>query len=194
MVFGGEAAISGPDVRRMSGKAATSKVIKFNAKLDKFSPESGWHFIPVTKAVADSLKFTAKGRRVVCTLNGTERLQCALMPYQGAYFMMINKGVRTRLGIEPGDTVAVELVRDDSTYGLEMSEEFREVLNQDPDGDRMFHELTPGKQRSLIYYVGKFKDLDRRIHTALIILDHLKQNEGKIVAEKLHEELKRPAF
>ena len=178
----------------MAAKDAKTKIIKFKAKLDKFSPESGWHFIPVSKEMADSLEFTSKGRRVICTLNGTERLQCALMPYQGAFFMMINKGVRTRLRIEPGDTVAVELVRDDSTYGMEMPEEFREVLNQDPDGDRMFHELTPGRQRSLIYLVSKVKDLDRRIHTALLIIDHLRKNEGKINGERLYEELKRPVL
>lgn len=178
----------------MSSKPAKARAIKFKAALDKFSPESGWHFIPVSKEIADKLAFTGKGRRVVCTLNGAETYQCALMPYQGSYFMMVNKRVRTCLGIVPGDMVAVELIHDDSTYGLPMPEEFREVLNQDPDGDRMFHALTAGKQRSLLYYVGKIKDIDKRIHACLVIVEHLRENEGKIVGDQLYHELKRPMF
>ena len=86
------------------------------------------------------------------------------------------------------------LKSDDSKYGLPMPEEFQEVLNQDPDGDRYFHALTPGKQRTMLYYIGKVKDIDRRIHTSLIFVEHLKKNDGKIVFEEFQEELKRPLF
>jgi hypothetical protein len=116
------------------------------------------------------------------------------MPYQGEFFILVNKQKRTKLRIEPGDTVAVELVRDESQNGLPMPEELREVLNQDPDGDRHFHALTPGKQRSLIYHVSNIKDIDRRIHACLIVVEHIKRNEGKIDGERLYEELKRPAL
>src|SRR5688572_11622454 len=178
----------------MSSKPAKSKVIKFEAAIDKFAPQSGWHFIPVSKEIAGQLAFKDKNKRVVCTLNGAESWQCALMPYQGEFFILVNKQKRTKLGIELGDTVAVELVLDESQYGLPMPEELREVLNQDPEGDKFFHGLTPGKQRSLIYHVSNVKDIDRRIHACLIIVDHLKKNKGKIVDERLYEELKRPTF
>jgi hypothetical protein len=38
------------------------------------------------------------------------------------------------------------------------------------------------------------KDIDKRIHTALIFIEHLKKNEGKIVPDELTAELKRPMF
>ena len=176
----------------MSSKISTAKIIKFTSPLDKFSPESGWHFIAVSKDIADRLAFEGRNRRVVCTLNGAETYQCALMPYQGDFFLMVNKRVRTKLKIEHGDNITVELVRDDSQYGMVMPEEFREVLNQDPDADRLFHDLTVGKQRSLIYLVTNVKDIDRRIHNALLIVEHLKQNDGKVNGERLYEEIKRP--
>lgn len=75
-----------------------------------------------------------------------------------------------------------------------MPEEFREVLDQDPEGDRLFHALTPGLQRSMLYSIGKRKDIDKRIHTALVLIEHIKRNNGKVVYEELREELKRPAF
>ena len=174
--------------------STASKKIKFDAVLTRFSSEYAHHFVPVTKEIADSFKFEKGSRRIVCTLNGTETFPCALMPYDGAFFLMVNKSVRTRLGIEAGDTVSVELAKDESKYGMPMPEEFQEVLDQDAEGDRLFHALTPGKQRSMLYFIGKFKDIDRRIHTSLIFLEHLKRNNGKLDHAKLQEDLKRPTF
>ena len=93
-----------------------------------------------------------------------------------------------------GDVVRVLLVKDESKYGLPMPEEFEEVLKQDPEGDRLFHALTAGKQRSILYQLSKPKDIDVRIHQALLIVDHLKENDGKIIDKLLYEELKRPMF
>src|SRR5688500_14631827 len=121
-------------------KTAKGK-IEFEAVLDKFSPESGWHFIGVSREIADRFQFPKGSRRVVCTLNGTESFPCALMPYNGAFFLMVNKRIRTRLGIGPGDPVSVELAKDESKYGLPMPEELQEVLNQDPEGEKYFQSL-----------------------------------------------------
>ena len=110
------------------------------------------------------------------------------------FYIIVNKKKRDTLGIAAGDTVSVELVKDESKYGLPMPDEMREVLDQDPDGDRLFHTLTPGKQRTMLYYIGKWKDIDRRIHYALTVVEHLKSNDGKIIFKELGEELKRPMF
>jgi hypothetical protein len=178
----------------MSAKTSKHKTASFKTKLAKFTAESGWHFVEVSKKVADGFDFEKGSRRVICTLNDAQPFQCALMPYAGDFFIMVNKGVRTKLRIEEGDTVTVVLEKDESKYGLPMPEEFREVLNQDPDGDKMFHALTAGKQRSLLYVVGKIKDIDKRIHACLVIVDHLRENDGKIVGDRLYHELKRPVF
>lgn len=138
------------------------------------------------------LGFKGNIRRVFCTVNESLTFQAALMPSgQGThYFVSINKEKRDRLAIVPGDRLVVELKRDDTKYGLPMPPELQEVLNQDPAGDRLFHALTNGKQRSILYYVAKAKDVDRRINAALIIMEHLKNNDGKIDGRKLYKELK----
>lgn len=170
---------------------AAKGVITFEAELGKLSDEFGYHYIPVSRQVSDAFGFTGNSRRVVATLNGTITYQCALMPMDGDFFILVNKKNRDRLGIIVGDIVHVELIRDESKYGLPMPEELREVLDQDAEGDRLFHALTAGKQRTLLYYIGKWKDIDRRIHYALTIVEHLKRNDGKLVKE-LADELKRP--
>ena len=171
------------------------KAIKFKTKLIRSGAyDSGWHFISVTGKIGQKFEKKDSSRRVVCTINGRETFQCALLPSGDDFVIVVNKVKRTRLGIGEGDAITVELQRDESKYGLPMPEEFQEVLNQDPDGDRYFHALTPGKQRTMLYYIGKVKDIDRRIHTSLIFVEHLKKNEGKIVFEEFQDELKRPLF
>ena len=108
--------------------------------------------------------------------------------------IVVNKAKRNKLGITDGDKIDVELKQDDSKYGLPMPEELQEVLNQDPEGDKLFHDLTPGKQRSMLHFINKIKDVDRRIHTSLVFIDHLKRNDGKLLHEELHDELKRPVL
>lgn len=168
--------------------------IEFETRLSRSPIESGWHFLEVSKEIVAGFGFEGKSKRVVCSINGSEGFQCALMPSGDIFYIIVNKKKRDALGIAAGDTVSVELVRDESKYGLPMPDELQEVLNQDPEGDRLFHALTAGKQRSLLYLIGKINDIDKRIHQALIVVDHLKENDGKIIGPKLNEELKRPVM
>ncbi len=168
--------------------------IEFKTRLSRSPIESGWHFLEVSKEIVAKFGFEGKSKRVVCSINGSEGFQCALMPSGDIFYIIVNKKKRDALGIAAGDTVSVELVRDESKYGLPMPDELQEVLNQDPEGDRLFHALTAGKQRSLLYLIGKINDIDKRIHQALIVVDHLKENDGKIIGPKLNEELKRPVM
>lgn len=173
---------------------ASAKPVKFKTKLVRTFPESGWIYLEVDRKIAEKFPTDGKTRRVVCSINKGEPFQCALMPWGDIFYIIVNKKRRDALGIDVGETVAVELTQDESKYGLPMPEEFEEVLKQDPEGDRLFHALTPGKQRSLIYLISNVKDIDKRIHQALIVVEHLKENDGKIVSKALVEELKRPPF
>jgi uncharacterized protein YdeI (YjbR/CyaY-like superfamily) len=50
-----------------------------------------------------------------------------------------------------------------------------EVLASDPEADRVFHSLTEGNQRGLMYLVTQVKSSDKRIDRALKIADKIKQ-------------------
>jgi hypothetical protein len=170
------------------------KPVKFKTELVKSDSGSGWHFILVEEKIAKRLAFTDKFRRVICSINKGEPFQCALMPWGDKYFIIVNKTKRDAVGIVEGDVVSVVLERDESRYGLPMPEELREVMNQDPEGDKLFHALTAGKQRSMLYFIGQIKDIDKRIHAALVLMEHLKENDGKIIDSKLSQEWKRPIW
>ncbi|MBK7392033.1 MAG: DUF1905 domain-containing protein [Chloracidobacterium sp.] len=168
--------------------------MKFKTELTRAMPESGWVFLVITPEIANKFPTDGKSRRVVCRINDGEPFQCAILPWGEIFYIIVNKKRRDAIRVDVGDTVDVVLTEDDSIYGLPMPDEFREVLNQDPEGDKLFHSLTAGKQRSILYLLGNIKNIDDRIHQALIIVDHMKENDGKIIDKKLYEELKRPMF
>lgn len=130
-------------------------------------------------------------RRVVCTLNNSLEFQCALMPKgDGQYFININKKIREKLKLQLGSVVEVSLRKDESKYGLPMPAEFAELLAQDDEGNRLFQALTPGKQRSMLYIVGQPKTSDTRLKRAVVIVEHLKANSGKIDFKQLSLDMK----
>ena len=149
----------------------------------------GAHFI-VPDIIAQV--FVSNGaRRVVCVLNEVIEYQCALLPKgDGSFLITVNKKTRDTLHLKPGSPLRVSLRADDSEYGLPMPEELAEVLAQEEEGNRLFHALTPGKQRTLLYIVGNVKNTDTRLRRAIAIVDHLKQNGGKIDYKKLNVDLR----
>jgi hypothetical protein len=167
--------------------------MKFKTELARAMPESGWVFLVIEPEIANKFPSDGKSRRVVCRINDGEPFQCAILPWGKIFYIIVNKKRRDAIGVGVGDTVDVKLTEDESKYGLPMPDEFREVLNQDPEGDKLFHSLTAGKQRSILYLLGNIKNIDDRIHQALIIVDHVKEH-GKVIDKLLYEELKRPMF
>ncbi|MCB9285242.1 MAG: DUF1905 domain-containing protein [Lewinellaceae bacterium] len=168
----------------------TEAPISFTSILDDFNSNL-WHFhITVPGPVAQAF-IDGSDRRVLCTLNDAETFQCALMPKgDGAYFININKKLRDKLKLKKGMQVQVSLVKDTSKYGLPMPEELEELLAQDEAGNFLFHALTPGKQRTLLYIVGSPKTTDTRLQRALTVVEHLKKNNGKINFRQLNEDLR----
>ncbi|MEO1262301.1 MAG: DUF1905 domain-containing protein [Bacteroidota bacterium] len=164
--------------------------MQFTSVLAKFdSPLWGFHVKVPENVMACFLKENHK--RVVCTLNGAVTFQAALMPNRNGYhFININKQTRDKLKLKIGTEVHVELKKDESKYGLPLPEEMEVLLQQDPEGDELFHALTPGKQRSLLYIIGKPKRSETRLKKAVVIMEHLKVNKGKIDFRRLNEDMK----
>ncbi|MBK9981924.1 MAG: DUF1905 domain-containing protein [Saprospiraceae bacterium] len=154
--------------------------MEFTAKLENFNTKLWtWH-IKVPNPIAKY--FLDQGdKRVICMLNETAAVQCAIMPAgDGVFFININKKLRDQLKLKEGSKVNVTLEKDKSEYGLPFPEELKELLDQDAAGNKWFHALPPGKQRNIIYYVGQMKNPDLRIHRGMVFLEHLKRNKGKL--------------
>jgi len=172
--------------------AKEKNTFSFSSTLEKSDNKLwGCHF-PVPKTIADKL-VDEESKRVVCTINGKESYQCAILFYKKAKpVISVNKKIRDSLGVSFGMDVEVMLKKDTSEYGLPLPEELLEVFRQDPMGKKLFHALTPGKQRTLLYIVGNVKDPDKKVMRSLVIVRHLKENKGVIDYKKLSILLKNP--
>lgn len=164
--------------------------LKFQTHLSKFNSPLWGHHILVPDDISEHF-LSQNIKRLVCRLNNKIDIQCALMPTgEETHFININKEVRSKLGLRVGDVVQAQLKEDKSKYGLPMPEEFQELLNQDEEGHLLFHKLTPGKQRNLLYIVGSPKQSNTRLKKALVVVQHLKTQNGKIDFKQLNVEMK----
>ena len=165
----------------------TMSSVKFKSKLEVTDSTPPWHILRVPKAKVASFVFKGNLRRVVCTLNGTETFNCALFPSKGDYFITLSKERRKMFGLEVGDTITIELKKDESKFGMPMPEEFAEVLRQDPEGEKLFNELSPGNQRLMLKLIVFVKDPDKRIIRSLTGIELLKRNDGNFEYHMLHD-------
>ena len=166
------------------------KNIKFNSVVERFDSNL-WHYHMVVPKSAAEKFVQQKISRVVCKLNDSVEFQCAILSAgKGVHFININKKIRDSLQLKEGSKLSVIISEDKSEYGLPMPEELEVALAQDDEGEKFFHALTPGKQRTLLYIAGQPKNTDARIKRALVILEHLKQMKGKIDYKELHRMLK----
>ena len=164
----------------------------FTAQLFHFYESAVWHVhLRVPAAEARPLIDGPSGRRVWCQIDEAPAFQCALMPIgDGDSFILLNKERRERYGWKNGDTVRVTLRADESPYGMPVPEEFLALLAEDPEGDALFHALTPGKQRALLHQIGKPKRAATRLDKAVGIFEYLRYVRGRLDFRELNEFLR----
>ena len=112
------------------------------------------------------------------------------MPNNGEYFILANKKLVSKLNLHIGDRVVLKLEKDFSEFGHPIPETFAALLDQDEVGRNHFYQLTPGKQRSLIYLIGTVKNVDSQLNKGMAILDHLKMENGQLDFKKLNALIK----
>jgi bifunctional DNA-binding transcriptional regulator/antitoxin component of YhaV-PrlF toxin-antitoxin module len=164
--------------------------ITFTAQLDRFNSNL-WHFHFIVPVKIAKKFIEGNDRRVVCTINETITFQAALMHLgEGEFFINVNQKIRSKLKLNDGDEIKISLEKDESEYGLPMPEELAELMKLDDEGREVFHSLTAGKQRTMLHFIGLPKNMDIRIRRAICVLEHLKQNNGKIIYRELMDAVK----
>ena len=163
---------------------------QFSATLERSNNKLwGCHFRVPSRIVKELIE--GDSRRVVCTLNNSVEYQCAMLPFGDRSFVIsVNQDLRDTLRLTFGMEVQVSLKKDNSEYGLPLPDELQELLRQDAEGDKLFHALTRGKQRTLLYIVGAVKSPEKRVERAITIVNHLKAHNCKIDYKKLNATLK----
>lgn len=94
---------------------------------------------------------------------------------EGKGYVTISKSRMKELGVELDDLVNLDISKDTSDYGHEVPIELSEVLKQDVEAKFRFDNMTPGKQRVIIYYVLQVKNSDKRIERSIQFAHNLKR-------------------
>lgn len=154
-------------------------VIEFRTSIYRLKRLNNMTYLEIPREVVEALG--SMSMRLLCTVNGTITYQCGLMALgQGRAYIGINAQRMKKLGLQFGDEVAVKLEKDSSKYGVEVPEEFTELLRQDEEGSRRFHLLTPGMQRYIINHAASAKSSQLRIDRSITMIENLKrQPQGK---------------
>ncbi|MBD80147.1 MAG: hypothetical protein CL840_14635 [Crocinitomicaceae bacterium] len=164
--------------------------IEFSVPLEKHDSSLGWYYIVyVPKNLIKELG-KEKNLRVKVTYNNREISHVSVKSKGDVRFLVMNSQLRKALKLVEGELVQVKVELETGKYGMPMPEELALMLEQDEQADVHFHNLTPGKQRSLIFIVHKLKNVDSRIKKALGIVEHLNEFNGELDYRALNEKIK----
>jgi len=165
----------------------------FEGIIEHNSKEANLYYnhVKVPAAIVDAYK-SEDVKRILFCLNGQQSNHGAFIPLgDGTYFIITSKQLLKTHGLEIGSKVTVTIEPDTSRYGMPVCDEMKELLLQDEEGSKLLHQLTDGKIRSLLFHANKFKSSDKRLEKSVIILEHLKANNGKLDWKMLNEAFKQ---
>ncbi|MEE9374311.1 MAG: YdeI/OmpD-associated family protein [Saprospiraceae bacterium] len=164
-------------------------MITFNSTVAMLDSQVYGYYLTVPKKI--SSQYQSTDRRMICVLNVDVKIHCALMPKSnGEYMILLNKELRKKLNLKLGDTLMIQLEKDNSEYGMVLPEELVELWEIDPDGYRVFHTLTKGKQRALIYQMSQSKRSETKAKKIVAILEYLKTVNGKLDFREMNQFVK----
>ncbi len=93
----------------------------------------------------------------------------------GLYRIYFSKAKQKALGVFMNDYFQLQVFEDTSKYGVDLSEELEAVLLSDYEAYTIFESLTPGRQRSMIYAISRYKSSQTRVNKALLLTQNLKR-------------------
>jgi hypothetical protein len=161
----------------------------FSTTLDKFEKSLYPYHVKVPQEIYLTYS-KSKIKRILVSFNGGTQVHNAFLSKDGFKYIKLNKETMKEKNLVVGNIIDVVIEEDKSKYGMPIAPEMKELLEQDPEGEQLFHKLTPGKIRSLLYKIHGYKTSDKRIETSIIILEHLKANSGKLDWKMLYEAFK----
>jgi hypothetical protein len=117
-------------------------------------------------------------QRFIIKINDSESWQAGVVALgNGKGYITVKNAFLKKYRLQLGDLVQVHLQKDESEFGMKVSDELKEVLFQDPAGEHRFNLLPMGKKRYIIYYVNQVKSSQKRIERSLLLIGNLKKTE-----------------
>ena len=103
------------------------------------------------------------------TING-HTYRSAIALYGSRYYLPVNRSNREAAGVEPGDTITVEITLDTDVRHVSVPDDLRAALDDDPDAAAEFDRLSYTHQREHVVWIeaaGREETRVRRITQTL---------------------------
>jgi hypothetical protein len=124
----------------------------------------------------DALAALGGGKRIPVrvTINGT-RYASTIATMKGEPMIPVSAEIRAAAGIAAGDSITVELERDDAPRTVDVPAELADALQADPDAARRFAALSYSNQRRHVLSVSGARTDETRTRRIHRVLDELRQ-------------------
>ena len=137
--------------------ASTPAAWNFTAPVKRFSIEGGMHYLELPNEFAEPMRATGH-KRWVCTIQDVLTWHCGLLPTgEGTWFVVLSKAKMEAVEAHVGDWLNVDMVPDTSKYGMPLPEDLEDILADDPEFERRFDAMLPGKRRNAIHQIASAK-------------------------------------
>lgn len=131
--------------------------LDFSAEVERLEMKGSWTFVVLPDSIWARAK-AAGHKRWICTLNDVVTWHCAIMPLgDGRRFVVTSKDKLKAAEADLGHHVHVLLEPDVSKYGMALPEDLEEMLEADPEFQRRFDEMKPGRRRGVIHHIASAK-------------------------------------
>lgn len=133
------------------------------------------HYVAVPPAIAR--RFPG-AKRLRGSIDGTTFSRAVFTADDGELRLRFGRDWLRDAGLSAGDVVTVQLDEDQDPDRVDVPEELAHLLETDPVAEHLWEELTPGRQRSLIYGVERAKRAETRHRRAQSVIDGLRNEFG----------------
>ncbi len=140
-------------------------------KLEKFPGKGGWTFAIIPEVMQN--KHSAFGWvKVRVIIDGHEIKKYHLMPMgNGKLFLPVKSDIRKKIGKKNGDVVHIILYRDDEP--LEVPEELRLCLNDEPRALKYFDSLSDNEKIAIIKWIFSAKKENKKVERLVLAINRL---------------------
>lgn len=147
--------------------------LEFNVLLEPIDGPMVHHIIIIPDEVASAFANEKGPTRILCSICGDSEFPCALIPRNNRHVIIASKQLIKKHKLLLGSTFKIA-IRLDPANGLDLPEEFSEVLAQDEFAFVAFNTLKGGGKRGYIYYIRQGKSIETRIKRSFEIAEKLK--------------------
>ena len=142
----------------------------FEAKLHRPEGTGTWTY--VTAPFNVETVFGTRGRVPVTGTIDDHPFRGSLMPHSsGQHILVVKKEIRDQINKHSGATVRVALKLDEAPRVASLSEEFIAVLQEHPDAEAIFKQLSYSRQKEFAEWIGSAKKSATRERRALKAID-----------------------